>query len=111
MSMATITRDILRGAMNKHIDNDDEAALDRVFDALSGITVDINRENADEQKRDINRTATIAFTGAPIITFGVAVYDELCQITTGRAGERYWEIAHRMRELEARKRVLEATSA
>lgn len=38
-----ITRDILRGALNKHGDNDDTESFERVLDAMRGLEEEIAR--------------------------------------------------------------------
>lgn len=43
MSDPRITRDILRGALNKHGDNDDMEAFERVLNAMTGIEDEIAR--------------------------------------------------------------------
>lgn len=43
MADPTITRDILRGALNKHADNDDTESFERVLDAMNGLEDEIAR--------------------------------------------------------------------
>lgn len=43
MADPRITRDILRGALNKHGDNDDTESFERVLNAMGGIEDEIAR--------------------------------------------------------------------
>lgn len=43
MADPRITRDILRGALNKHGDNDDTESFERVLNAMNGIEDEIVR--------------------------------------------------------------------
>lgn len=43
MADPRITRDILRGALNKHLENDDTASFERVLSAMNGIEDEIAR--------------------------------------------------------------------
>jgi len=43
MADPRITRDILRGALNKHMDNDDTESFERVVNAMGGLEEEIAR--------------------------------------------------------------------
>lgn len=43
MSDPRITRDVLRGALNKHGDSDDMESFERVLDAMNGLEDEIAR--------------------------------------------------------------------
>jgi predicted chitinase len=43
MADPRITRDILQGALNKHMDNDDTESFERVINAMNGLEDEIAR--------------------------------------------------------------------
>jgi hypothetical protein len=51
MADPRITRDILRGALNKHGDNDDSESFERVISAMNGLEDEIARYLAARRDR------------------------------------------------------------
>jgi hypothetical protein len=91
MSDPDITRDILRGAIEKHADEADDEALARTVRAARGVALEAAQHDA-EQARQPDHTEPIAST-RPTTVLGArlsgAVLDELKSKSPKRLAERY----------------------
>ena len=65
MADPTITRDILRGALNKHIDNDSTEAFEQVITALGGLEKEVEHRGATDEAKELRRTARHAAIDPP----------------------------------------------
>jgi hypothetical protein len=104
MTSTAITRDILRGAMNKHLENDDDQAFDRVANAMKWIGI---RAEAEIERRDTPVLRLIApirsaIAQPPNFRISADVYDQLDELSRHPFGQKYRDLAAAARKAALR---------